>query len=1211
VITVIFMNNEVCEIGKPKKYLEIIIIMKIIHIMTPRNSLLLTLSIGMGALVSYAEILYYNDFETDIAREKPNAQTLRPTGSNIGDNAVYPITAVAAGPYGCVVGPYSTDPIGVPLLNDGQWVRVYDFDTKGTTGFAENYVESLAKGKDAVHISLQFALADTSVSGSHDLRFTTGEYYGTNAFYLHAVNRRPFTVGLRSDGAINFYSDVNTISGITYDRTQPHQLDLYVNDNEVDTFTIQDGSGNAHTLYTNSATLLIDGVYAGIVRFSDTLNYMSWSANLCRLSFWTNTSSVNIDYLMDNISVESLETPDAVAVNWPVDLLPIDPPLADGVDYTANFMDDLFGYYSGELSDVSGWNVASGHPFVTIADGGLLLSADSVDVTPNEGLYHRVFNGTGRVMRQPAAGEMGPAVYAAFSLEMKEATFTGSDYFFAFSNPDHPEVIAGRVWVRKSVDATAFELGVSTGVDPSTVVWSSETVPLDEVVRVVVRYTLATNEVRLWLNPSTVSDAATPSVVADVAGDRGIYALGGIVFHVNEAASTGELMFDDLRVCGSFEEALIMPVEASSPLGVSQTPSGFLADGPTYSARLDGRGNIERLEVKGSDVLVPLADGSAPCKWEVVNPGEIGSSRMFGDRYFAVQTEYWLMSGSFDEDHITLILENNDDTNDSVYRLIFNPVAVTGFTTIDGVTHALPLGSAVDISGAVLINGKYQRTVFDGLTRMTEGTGDLAGFLIGEISIPKREVANLEIIAGDWMLASPQENQVFQRQSVGQGPVRIQGVVQADCDQIEVRFSGGTPLEGSLPSGWIPIAWQNASIQSFDASIEIPAGGWYVMELRGLKAGVVVSEKTLSRIGVGEVFVGAGQSNSTNNGSVARTSTSGMAVSFSGGHWQTANDPQPGNHDSSSKGSYYPAFLDGMADRFGVPVAIASTGQGASAVAWWQPDYVYDYTEYANYARHNGLYKWTLNRIKKLGPNGFRAVLWHQGESDSSKDAFTRTSEAEYYNRLKRLIDDIRTDAGWQVPWFVAQVSVWPIYTPAGDPNIRNAQHRIWGDGIAYEGAHSDDLGLEWRQPATESESRVHFTYEGLAVHGGLWVDRVGDYIEKKLSVQSAFNLGTEEDEYTWFLKSAGKYGALWYPYYPWVYANAVGWNYVIPSGEGQSFMYPHDSNALNVYGWLWSAEAWYPWFYSYETAQWIYLHGIENGQYRVFEHGTGNTVMR
>ena len=133
-----------------------------------------------------------------------------------------------------------------------------------------------------------------------------------------------------------------------------------------------------------------------------------------------------------------------------------------------------------------------------------------------------------------------------------------------------------------------------------------------------------------------------------------------------------------------------------------------------------------------------------------------------------------------------------------------------------------------------------------------------------------------------------------------------------------------------------------------------------------MKAGKVVGEMAVDHVGVGEVFVGAGQSNSTNCGQERIKQYSGMVSSFSGTAWQLADDPQPGVHDNSMGGSYWPAFGDEMYAKYHVPIGVASTGHSGTSVNQWIPG--------------GELFRWMTTRMKELGREGFRAVLWHQGK---------------------------------------------------------------------------------------------------------------------------------------------------------------------------------------------------------------------------------------
>ena len=324
------------------------------------------------------------------------------------------------------------------------------------------------------------------------------------------------------------------------------------------------------------------------------------------------------------------------------------------------------------------------------------------------------------------------------------------------------------------------------------------------------------------------------------------------------------------------------------------------------------------------------------------------------------------------------------------------------------------------------------------------------------------------------VVSSPLNYQVFQRSSRTQGRVVVSGSTRRDADQIQFRCQG-IALEDSLPTGWqsVPI---NGEDGSFEHAIDFPAGGWFSMDIRLTKGGKTVEKHSVAHFGVGEVFVGAGQSNSTNSGEFKTKQSSGMVASFSGEHWQIADDPQPGVADKSRGGSYYPAFGDALYEKYGVPIGIAATGFGGTSVNAWQP-------------KDDGLFAWMMTRIDQLGSHGFRAVLWHQGESDVGM------SSEEYYDKLKRVIETSRSGAGWDVSWFVAQVSYLNPNRPSTD-TTRTAQAKLWADGIALEGPNTDTLRGDHRD---HGGAGVHFSRKGLKAHGLLWAEKVQPFIDRML----------------------------------------------------------------------------------------------------------------
>jgi hypothetical protein len=128
-------------------------------------------------------------------------------------------------------------------------------------------------------------------------------------------------------------------------------------------------------------------------------------------------------------------------------------------------------------------------------------------------------------------------------------------------------------------------------------------------------------------------------------------------------------------------------------------------------------------------------------------------------------------------------------------------------------------------------------------------------------------------------------------------------------------------------------------------------------------------------------------------------------------------------------------------------------------------------------------------RMKQLGARGFRAVLWHQGESDAGQPDPKRTLIGKPYRvYLEQLIRESRKEIGWDAPWLVALVS---SHGGEGVPEMRDAQKSLWDDGIALEGPDSDALRGDLRDG-------VHFSDKGLQKHGQVWAEKVSAWMDKK-----------------------------------------------------------------------------------------------------------------
>lgn len=352
----------------------------------------------------------------------------------------------------------------------------------------------------------------------------------------------------------------------------------------------------------------------------------------------------------------------------------------------------------------------------------------------------------------------------------------------------------------------------------------------------------------------------------------------------------------------------------------------------------------------------------------------------------------------------------------------------------------------------------------------------------------------LAALAQPVVVTSPLDYQVFQRQTLGRGTILVAGRTTVSCDRVEARAGGA----------WEPMSLDSATHQ-FRGNVERSAGGFFAVEVRALRAGGPVAEAAVRHVGIGEVFVIAGQSNSTNYGEERQVSRTRMVVTFSGELWRIADDPQPGVQDDSHNGSFIPAFGDALYERLRVPIAVACVGAGSTSVRQWLPKGERfrnqpAMTRYAEPAVAGGwestgqLFDGMMRRIRQLGDYGFRALLWHQGESDAHQPSGHEISGDEYRALMRRLIAASRAAAGWNFPWFVAQVSYHKPDDPSA-PEIREAQASLWRSGVALEGPDTDRLTRGYRQ---NNGTGIHFSAKGLEAHGSLWAEKLAAYIEKQ-----------------------------------------------------------------------------------------------------------------
>lgn len=377
-------------------------------------------------------------------------------------------------------------------------------------------------------------------------------------------------------------------------------------------------------------------------------------------------------------------------------------------------------------------------------------------------------------------------------------------------------------------------------------------------------------------------------------------------------------------------------------------------------------------------------------------------------------------------------------------------------------------------------------------------------------------------------ISYPVNRQVFQRNNANEASISILGNCTDKTEVVQIKLEPVVAGQGTL------IDWTNLDTKpsaGFFQGKVIAKGGWYTLKIRALVGTSIKDSTTLSRVGVGENFIIAGQSNA--QGTVRRPDEKGAkddrVICANFYNWEAEynpgtnakqlelrnlNFPTTEFSQLSNKASigpmglspYYWANLgDLLVEKYNVPVCffnVAWSGtalrnwiesaKGLSSVNPWEASLSYPKGfPYANLQRVAEVYG-----LK----NGFRSVLWHQGETDTN----LRTSQESYLSNLKELITLFRKNSGMEIPWLVSEASYLALFNNNGigckpgltNPAVIQAQRDITSlkDLMqVYSGPATDDIEIP--RKSDDYSVCVHFTNESFPTLGNRWLNSISALI--------------------------------------------------------------------------------------------------------------------
>ncbi|MCX6872550.1 MAG: hypothetical protein NTW21_01900 [Verrucomicrobia bacterium] len=327
-------------------------------------------------------------------------------------------------------------------------------------------------------------------------------------------------------------------------------------------------------------------------------------------------------------------------------------------------------------------------------------------------------------------------------------------------------------------------------------------------------------------------------------------------------------------------------------------------------------------------------------------------------------------------------------------------------------------------------------------------------------------IARAEEKTATLTLTSPVSCQVFQRGRTDLASILVEGTISENADVIEAMADLAPGAKRGTPVKWVAITPQGPQVSGkFTGRLTLAAGGWYQLTVRVRTGSRMTAEQAVDKVGVGEVFVTAGQSNSANFGNPQQKAKDERVVYYDGKGFVPAQDPIPGG--CGGGGSPWALLGDRIAASHQVPVCFRSASLNWTEVAAWLPP-------------DTELYKNLSSCVRAFGKDGVRAVLWHQGESDT----LVKTSAGTYCERIKTIVEALNQDAGYPLPWLVAKASFHPGSQAPEQAAVAKGQQLLWTKRICFQGPVTDDLlGQEYRHDG------VHFNQKGLEKHAARWFD--------------------------------------------------------------------------------------------------------------------------
>ncbi|WP_341226862.1 sialate O-acetylesterase [uncultured Arcticibacterium sp.] len=342
-------------------------------------------------------------------------------------------------------------------------------------------------------------------------------------------------------------------------------------------------------------------------------------------------------------------------------------------------------------------------------------------------------------------------------------------------------------------------------------------------------------------------------------------------------------------------------------------------------------------------------------------------------------------------------------------------------------------------------------------------------FLLGFVQIGNAQLS----------IAFPSERAIFQRDNSNQGEIAVYGIGPVNADAVEGRLVPVTSGQG-VATDWQVID-SNLLNGAYSGKVK-GVGGWYRLEVRSIVNGNVSSSSVVYKVGIGEVFMVAGQSNA--QGFLLFNPPVGAFDDRVNGYGYYNKDEIPENptltdirhldrelnigpHGQSAWA--WGQLGDLLAAKLNVPILFFNVAYEGTTIENWVSSSagLPTYNDGLGTAFENGA-PYSFMRVtlqNHVSIYGLRTILWMQGENDFD------TKQIDYKNRLNTLVKKVATDTGKNINWMVSRTSY--IFDKTYGQIIAAQNEVVADNSNVFSGPFTDRI----QNPRTDG---VHLSYSGI-----------------------------------------------------------------------------------------------------------------------------------